>query len=311
MLFLVSCGCSRFHDAAFHRQYNGIGFCHHRAKCIRCRLRIRRRSGGGAGCQHHLFNPAGMALQSGNELQIGAHYVIPSAKYTNQGSTTVLTTSLSGSNGGDGGDAALVPNLFYMHEVSPKWKAGIGITAPYGLVTEYDDGWVGRYYALRSELATLNINPSVAYKINDQWSLSAGVSFQRAEAELTNAIDWGTAAVIAAGAPSSISQNLDGTAKIEGDDWGVGANVGLIFEPLSGTRFGLHYRSKIDHTLEGDATFDTPPAAAPLAAFSGRVNTTVTAEVSLPETVSFSGFHAFNERWAVLADITWTKWSHL
>jgi long-chain fatty acid transport protein len=219
------------------------------------------------------FNPAGMALQSGNELQIGAHYIIPKAEFKNQGSTTVLTTSLSGSNGGDGGDAALVPNLFYMHEVSPKWKAGIGITAPYGLVTEYDDGWVGRYYALRSELATLNINPSVAYKINDQWSLGAGVSFQRAEAELTKAIDWGTAAVIAAGAPSSISQNLDGTAKIEGDDWGVGANVGLIFEPLGGTRFGLHYRSKIDHTLEGDATFDTPPAAAPLAAFSGRVNT--------------------------------------
>jgi long-chain fatty acid transport protein len=257
------------------------------------------------------FNPAGMALQSGNELQIGAHYIIPKAEFKNQGSTTVLTTPLTGGNGGDGGDPALVPNLFYMHDFSDQWKAGIGITAPYGLVTEYDDGWVGRYYALKSELATLDINPSVAYKINDQWSLGVGVSFQRAEAELTSAIDWGTAAVVSAGAPLETSQNLDGKATVEGDDWGVGANVGLIFEPLAGTRLGLHFRSQIKHTLTGDATFDTPAAAAPLAAASGRVNTTVEADVTLPETLSFSAYHAINERWAILADVTWTKWSHL
>ncbi|MBR9985812.1 MAG: outer membrane protein transport protein [Desulfosarcina sp.] len=108
------------------------------------------------------FNPAGMALQSDNQLQVGAHYIIPQAEFKNQGSTTALTTPLTGGNGGDGGKPALVPNLFYMHSFSDQWKAGIGITAPYGLVTEYDNGWVGRYYALKSELATLNINPSVA-----------------------------------------------------------------------------------------------------------------------------------------------------
>jgi long-chain fatty acid transport protein len=107
-----------------------------------------------------------------------------------------LGTPLTGGNGGDGGEPALVPNLFYTHRFANKWSAGIGITAPFGLVTEYDDGWVGRYYALKSDLATLNINPSVAYKINDQWSLGVGVSFKRAEAELTSAIDWGTAAVV-------------------------------------------------------------------------------------------------------------------
>ena len=261
------------------------------------------------------FNPAGMALLSGNELQLGAHYIIPKSKFENQGSNNGLpppfTGPLLGGNGGDAGDPALVPNLFYMHSFSEKWKAGIGITAPYGLVTEYDSGWVGRYYGLKSELATLNINPSVAYKINDQWSLGVGVSFERAEAELTQAIDWGTALLSQGLAPPTASQNLDGTAKIEGDDWGIGANVGLIFEPRSGTRLGLHYRSKIDHTLEGDATFNTPAPAAPLAAAVGRVNTGVTADVSLPETVSFSGYHAFNERWAILADVTWTKWSRL
>ena len=254
------------------------------------------------------FNPAGMALLSGNELQVGAHYIIPNAKFENQGSTTALGTPLTGGNGGDAGEPALVPNLFYTHSFSDKWSAGIGITAPFGLVTEYDNGWVGRYYALKSDLATLNINPSVAYKINDQWSLGVGVSFERAEAELSNAIDYGTALVAAGFAPPPASQNLDGKGTIEGDDWGFGANVGLIFEPRSGSRLGIHYRSKIDHTLEGDAKFDNPAGLPPGV---GRANTTATADVILPETVSFSGYHAFNERWAILADVTWTKWDRL
>lgn len=77
-------------------------------------------------------------------------------------------------------------------------------------------------------------------------------------------------------------------------------------------RFDHHgYRSKIDHTLEGDANFYTPTAAAGFAQAAGLVNTTATAEVSLPETVSISAYHAFNQHWAILADATWTKWSRL
>ncbi|HSO19351.1 MAG TPA: outer membrane protein transport protein, partial [Desulfosarcina sp.] len=259
-----------------------------------------------------LFNPAGMALQCGHELQVGAHYIIPTAEFKDQGSTTVLGTPLTGGNGGDGRNEALVPNLFYRHSISDRWKAGIGVTAPFGLTTDYDDGWVGRYHALKSELATIDINPSVAYKISDQWSVGVGLSFQYADAELSNAIDWGTA-LVASGqpVPPTLSQNLDGKGTVEGDDWGVGANVGLIFQPLPGTRLGLHYRSKVDHTLEGDADFDTPAAAAAAAQAAGLVDTTAEADVTLPETVSLSAYHAFNERWAILADLTWTNWSRL
>jgi long-chain fatty acid transport protein len=151
-----------------------------------------------------------------------------------------------------------VPNLFYTHRFANKWSAGIGITAPFGLVTEYDDGWVGRYYALKSDLATLNINPSVAYKINDQWSIGVGVSFQRVEAELTRPSTGEQPSINVPGTPPTLSQNLDGTAIIEADDWGYGANVGLIFEPMAGTRLGLHYRSQIDHTARGRCKFEHP-----------------------------------------------------
>jgi long-chain fatty acid transport protein len=257
------------------------------------------------------FNPAGMALLPGHNLQIGGHYIIPKAEFTNQGSFTVLGTPLTGGSGVDGGESALVPNLYYVHSISDRLKAGIGLTAPFGLATEYDNGWVGRYHALRSELTTLNINPSIAYRINNQWSVGGGVSFERAEAELSNAVDWGTLLVSRGLAPPQLSQNLDGKATVEGDDWGYGFNLGVLYEPRAGTRLGLHYRSKIDHTLDGDATFNTPAAAAPVAQAIGFVNTTASADVTLPENVSLSAYHAINEQWAILADVTWTKWSHL
>jgi long-chain fatty acid transport protein len=82
----------------------------------------------------------------------------------------------------------------------------------------------------------------------------------------------------------------------------------LIFEPMAGTRLGLHYRSQIDHTAEGDAKFENPAGLPP---GLGQTNNEIEVDVTLPENVSFSGYHAFNERWAILADVTWTKWRPL
>ncbi len=81
-----------------------------------------------------------MALLSGNELCVGAHYIIPSAEFKHPGSTTVLTTPLAGGNGSDGGEAPLVTNLFYKHCFSEPCKAGIGITAPRKLAAKNDNG---------------------------------------------------------------------------------------------------------------------------------------------------------------------------
>ena len=86
---------------------------------------------------------------------------------------------------------AAVPNFYYVAELSPQLRAGVGISSPFGLKTEYDPGWMGRFQAIKSELQTININPSLAYKINDQLSVGAGLDAQYITAELTNAVNLG------------------------------------------------------------------------------------------------------------------------
>jgi long-chain fatty acid transport protein len=254
-----------------------------------------------------------LTLLSGKQVLTGANIIMPSFKFDNQGSTTVLGTPLNGGNGGDAGGVHFVPNLFYSHDISDKLKVGIGIVSPFGLGTEYDDDWVGRYHTIKSELLTIDINPTIAYKINSMWSIGAGLSAQYMDAELTGAIDYGTIGFLSP-FPGFTPQGNDGFSKITGDDWGFGFNLGVLLEPTEKTRFGLAYRSRISYELEGDADFTIPasPAFAPvLAGALFHVDTTAKADIDMPDSISLSAFHQLNDKWAIMADITWTNWSVL
>lgn len=259
------------------------------------------------------FNPAGMSYLPDNQLVVAGHALRISAKFSNHGSRTIspLGTSVAmfGGNGGDAGGWAFVPNFYFAKAVTDKIHLGIGVNAPFGLKTEYDNGWVGRYSALRSEVATININPSIAFKASDRLSLGAGVNFQRAEATLTNALDFGTICYgvvgpVSCGGAGLTPQNADGSVSVKGDDWGLGYNFGAILQPVQSTRIGVAYRSKIHHTLEGNISYGNVPALiSPLFA-----NGTAAAKLDLPATLSASITHQLNDRWALLADVTWTQW---
>jgi long-chain fatty acid transport protein len=220
------------------------------------------------------FNPAGMTRLPGSQLSMAIHAIKPSVKFSNRGSAA------TGGNGGDAGDWTAVPNFYAVTELSPSLRAGLGISSPFGLKTEYDPSWVGRFQAIKSDLKTININPSLAYKINDQFSIGAGLNAQYIRADLTNAI-------------------AVGTAQVKGADWSFGYNLGMLYELSPATRFGFSYRSDVRHKLEGDVNFSAIPS------LNGPIN----AEITLPETVSLSAFRQINPQWAVMSDVTWTRWS--
>jgi long-chain fatty acid transport protein len=179
-------------------------------------------SGGAASAEDAstiFYNPAGMTLLNGRQLILGAHVIMPSVKFHNEGSTHVTGQPLSGGNGGDGGVTKAVPNLYYSRKVSDKFFVGMGINTPFGLATDYNKTWVGRYHAVESDVMTVNINPSVAYKINDQISVGAGLNVQYLKAILSNAVDFGTAGY-SLGIPGLLPQSNDGFAEMEGDSWG-------------------------------------------------------------------------------------------
>jgi long-chain fatty acid transport protein len=240
------------------------------------------------------FNPAGMTYIQGTQIVGAIHLIKPSAEFNG----TITPSVIGVGNGGDAGDLAFVPNFYYKRDLTDAIKFGLGVNAPFGLKTEYDPTWKGRYQAIKSEVRTVNINPAIAFKLNDQLSVGAGISAMWAQAELTNA------------APIPGGPFGDATAKVKGDDWGFGFNLGAIYQATADIRLSLAYRSKINQNLSGDATF-SPNSAVPapvLAAIQAK-NGNITADLALPETLSVSAFSHLNDSWDIMGDVTWTRWS--
>lgn len=254
-----------------------------------------------------IYNPAGLTRFDSAHVEFGAHVIIPQSEFNNTSSTNGVGGIATGS-GDDGGNVAVVPNTFYVRPLSENLSFGFAISSLYGLVTEYDRNWIGRYHAVKSDLLTVNINPSLGFRVNNQLSFGIGVSAQYADAELTNALDFGTLASLA-GAPGATPSNpaLDGFSKIEADGWAYGFNLGVLYELNDKTRFGLSYRSEIEHDVEGENHLTIPAFATALAGPSRTRGTSAT--VSSPATMSLSAYHEINEQWAVMADVTWTEWS--
>lgn len=266
------------------------------------------------------FNPAGMTRLP-RQVVGGLHLVSTSAEFSGSATTPATTPVTTGGDGGDAGGLGVVPNLYFTIPLNNQLVFGLGIGAPFGLATEYDDDWVGRYQAIKSEVVTININPAIAFKATSSLSVGIGVNFQYMEAELTQAIDQGSlcaptlAQLQAAGVPGAdpvncaglLPEGADGFAKVTGDNWAGGFNFGLLYEPSASTRVGLSYRSKIKQQLIGDGEFsNTIPQIAPFGIF---VDTDASASVDLPQTASLSVYHDMSNQWAVMADATWTGWS--
>ena len=259
------------------------------------------------------FNPAGMTRLPGTRAGAAVHLILPSNEFNNEGSTFVTTAPIPGNDGGDASDLAAVPHTYLTHQLNETTWVGLAINVPFGLTTEYDSGWVGRYHALKSEVKTININPSIAFKANDYVSVGVGISAMYVEGEFSNAIDFGLLDVLFV--PSNPLFNwaggtlgpglADGHTKVTGDSWGWGFNIGALFELSDDTRIGIHYRSEVEQRIKGNAEFTLPdPALA--AAFS---DTTAKSTVDLPASASISAYHQLNRRWAIMADYTWTGWS--
>jgi long-chain fatty acid transport protein len=260
------------------------------------------------------LNPAGLTRLPGQQFAVAVHAIQPVFEFDNQGSTIFNGQPLRGTEGGNAGELAIVPNLYYAMDLTPRLKFGLGVNVPFGLKTEYSDQSIARYHAIKSEVTTANINPSLAFKVNDLVSIGGGVNYQRITAELTNAIDFGSICFVTPGlgagpctALGITPQNRDGKVKLEANDGSWGYNVGVLFTLPQETRIGIHYRSSIEHTLEGSAKFASVPAV--FAASPVFRNGDVKASIKLPETISLSSFQQLNPTWALMGDITWVRWS--
>jgi len=285
------------------------------------------------------FNPAGMMNFEGDQLVIAGHYIAPQADFSNDGSSLSEAyggfwpvpangTALTGDDD-DGGQSAFVPNLYWAKSINDSLKFGLGFNSPFGLAVEYDDDWVGRYHAVESDLKVININPSLAYRVNDRVVIGGGLNIMLADVILTSAVDMGSVCVAGltgtlgpAGAlgacegSGAAPQEFDGFGDLTGDnfdDLGYGFNLGVTFAVSEQTKIGVSYRSEVEINVEGEADFTVPAGSGALdtvIGLSGGLFNDVDLEatVDLPASFSVSVAHTVG-KYTWLADWTRTEWS--
>ena len=186
--------------------------------------------------------PAGMVnLQEDIVGVTGLSLLLPKNKFDSS------VADAGGSDGGNAGDAVVIPSQFVVKKLSDRTSIGLAITAPLGGALDYGDDFVGRYGAQKVDLQGVGISPSIGYKVNDQLAIGAGVSITYTLFEEDVAIN------LPGPAP-------DGKAKLEDlDDWGYQPFLGLTYAFSDRVMLGVVYRAEMDVDLEGDVKFDGVP----------------------------------------------------
>ena len=273
---------------------------------------------GGFDISAQFFNPATLALYSGQQFAFGGTLIAPKADLSNAyGSRTSLVgafgydPTISGpSSHKNSAKSKVAPELYGMWSLTDDLKLGIGINGSYGFVTEYDSNFVGRYHALKTDLAVMDIAPSLAYRINPQWSVGVAFVARYADATLTNAVDFGLAGMTIGTVPGT----LDGTSQLKGNTWAYGFKAGLTYQPTEALRIGLAYSGAINMNLKGNVSFTYPSnmTASQLAYMQnslGLRNQPGEAELNLPANASFGFNYKVSDMFSFQGEAAWTGWS--
>lgn len=234
-------------------------------------------------------NPAGMARIKREQVSGGIALIHAKTDIDN------ASGSASGSNDGDMVPFIGAPMGYYVKPLDDNWSFGLGLYVPFGLVTDYERNFQGRYHGDRSEVRVITLQPTLSYRFNEQLSIGFGPTINRIDGELTSAIN------------NPIPGAGDGKVEIKGDDTALGYNLGVLFEITPQTRFGLTYHSKVDYRLKGDTTVSGPGFV--IGSSAGTYDASL--ELTTPESVDFSVTHELNADWTLYAGSTWTRWSRL
>ncbi|EXU74756.1 MULTISPECIES: long-chain fatty acid transporter FadL [Erwinia] len=248
-------------------------------------------------------NPATMALMDRPMFSIGAVYIDPDVSIDG---TSPTGRSLSASNIAP---SQWVPNLHYVQPLNDRWWLGASATSNYGLATEYNNGYTAGPYAGKTDLQTMNLNLSTAYRLNEHFSFGVGFDAVYARAKIER---YAGESGQALGLPADTQ-----IAHLKGDEWGYGWNAGILYEVDKDNRFGFTYRSEVKVDFDGDYKSNLPSSINPLnQALNlglpyGTSGTTIPGSLTLnlPEMWEVSGWHKVAPQWAVHYSMTYTSWS--
>lgn len=234
-------------------------------------------------------NPAAMSRLKREEVSAGVAAIVAKTDISDASSPIA-----SGSNDGDMVPFIGVPMGYWVKPLDEKVTFGLGVYVPFGLVTDYESGFQGRYAGDYSEVRVVTIQPTLSYRFNEHLSVGLGATINRIDGKLESAVPTATG---------------DSRVEIEGDDVAAGFNVGVLYEFTPSTRMGLTYHSKVEYELEGETQVS---GSNPTLAFIGAYGEyDASLDLTTPEMIDLSVTHELNDQWTVYAGASFTRWSRL
>ena len=246
-------------------------------------------------------NPALIMMFDRPTFSAGAVYIDPDVNIS--GKSQYTGADLKADNIAP---TAWVPNLHFVAPINEQFGWGASVTSNYGLATEFNNNYPAGEYGGKTDLTTLNLNLSGAYRLNDNWSFGLGFDAVYADAKIERYSGEQTAA---------LPKNSNKIASLKGDEWGYGWNAGILYELDKNNRYGFTYRSEVKIDFDGNYKSDLPSAYNQIlgnfglpAGTDGRT-TNGALTLNLPEMWELSGYNRVAPQWAVHYSLTYTSWS--
>jgi long-chain fatty acid transport protein len=268
-----------------------------------------------------LFNPAGMSQLSGTNISFGAAVLdIDAEAKSGAKAVNQLGGDVEGSRGGDIADPAVLPNFYLTHEINDSIDVGFGIHAPYGLAADYDNDFVGRYFADKTELTAIAFTPSIAINNGKGLSMGATLNIMYAEGRLSKFQDI-RGGLVQRGLPPAQANGLATQyeqafgapyADIEGDDVAINFRVGFLYELSEQTQIGLTAQTGTEFELEGEIELEgypAPSAQSPFGLAPQTLTENVTVPLAIPESATLGLRHRLTDNVTLLAGATYARWS--
>ncbi len=232
-------------------------------------------------------NPAGLSFLNGEQWTLGGAIIATNSKLRNVSGTNPLGQPVVGDNGAPFTGTVFIPNAYYSRPITEAITVGIGAYVPFGLETDYNPDFVGRFVALKSHVQDVSFQPSVSYKLMDTVSIGMGVIIADLEGTLTQ---------------NNFTSDMK--SKVTGNDWRAGVQFGALWD--NGTAsLGASWTSNIDFKLKGKVKLYGDNSSGSSTYLKGNGHLRFRA----PQLFDFGGSYKITPDWKVLAGAQWTKWS--
>jgi long-chain fatty acid transport protein len=262
-----------------------------------------------------------MSQLSGTNISFGAAVLdIDAEAKSGAKAVNQLGGDVEGSRGGDIADPAVLPNFYLTHEINDSIDVGFGIHAPYGLAADYDNDFVGRYFADKTELTAIAFTPSIAINNGKGLSMGATLNIMYAEGRLSKFQDI-RGGLVQRGLPPAQANGLATQyeqafgapyADIEGDDVAINFRVGFLYELSEQTQIGLTAQTGTEFELEGEIELEgypAPSAQSPFGLAPQTLTENVTVPLAIPESATLGLRHRLTDNVTLLAGATYARWS--